>query len=268
MTKILLINDVQISLIACQNLITSAFPNVKIVTAKSGNEGVKKALKEIYDIIIINLAAPNDCIETCKRLKESDSALAPVILISSLPSNSFLRIKALEAGALLFLTKPINSTELIAQLKSVIKYKKDTNKLLEENQIMYHEKLRIDQLQLELKKAYKALDRSPVSVLITDLEGKIVYCNPKVSELTGYTVKDLHGQNPRIFQSGETPVEVYQDMWNTVLSGKEWHGEFHNKKRNGEMYWESALISPVFNPAGSIINFLAVKEDITEYVRL
>lgn len=267
MTKILLINDVQISLIACQKLITNAFPDVKIITAISGNEGIKKALAEIPDLIIISLAMPaTDGIETCKSLKAHDSLLLiPVIMISSSPADSFVRAKALEAGALLFLTKPIDSIEFVAQISSVIKYKKDAKRLLlKDKQTGDHENLRVDELESELKKAYKALDRSPVSVLITDVKGNIVYCNSKVSELTGYTVEELHGQNPRIFSSGETPVEVYQNLWNTILSGKEWRGEFHNKKRNGELYWESVLILPIFNQDGGVINFLAMKEDITE----
>lgn len=266
MTKILLINDMQISLIACQKLITNAFPDVKIITSSSGNEGIDKALKEIPDLIIINLAIPaKDGIETCKSLKEHDSLLLiPVIMISDTPSDSLTRIEALEAGALLFLTKPINEVELVAQISTVIKYKKEAKRLLsKDRRISHHKKLRVDELEWELKKVYKALDSSPVSVLITDATGNIVYCNPKVSELTGYPVKELYGKNPRIFQSGETVNEVYQDMWNTILSGKEWQGEFHNKKRNGELYWESVLISPIFHANGDIINFLAVKEDIT-----
>ena len=271
MTKILLINDMQISLIAFQKLITNAFPDVKIITALSGNEGIKKALAEIPDLIIINLAKPDmEGIKTCKSVKKHDSLLLiPVIMVSSTPSDSLIRIKALEAGALLFLTNPIDTFELVAQISTIIRYKKDAKRLLsKDNRITNQEKLRVDELEWELKRVYKALDRSPVSVLITDVKGSIVYCNPKVSELTGYPIKELYGQNPRIFQSGETPIEEYQNLWNTILAGKEWRGEFRNKKRNGELYWESVLISPIFNPEGRVINFLAVKEDITEMKKM
>ncbi|MBE0650982.1 MAG: PAS domain S-box protein [Bacteroidales bacterium] len=267
MTTILLINDVQINLMAYKELLNNAFPDVRIITASSGKAGIKKALTESPEVIIIDLSLNNiEGIETCKRLKAYDSLSSiPVIMITSSDLDTTIRLKALEAGALLFLTKPIDTVELMAQISSVIKFKSDTKRLMvKDKKIMDLEKLRIGELEVELKKAHKALDQSPVSVLITDIKGNIVYCNPKVSELTGYAVKELYGQNPRIFQSGETPKEVYQKMWDTILSGKEWCGEFHNKKRNGELYWERASISPIFAPDKSIINFLGVKEDITE----
>lgn len=271
MTKILVIDDLQINLLASKELLTNAFPDVQIITAQSGKEGIKKALEEVPDVILVDLLMPiMDGIETCKRLKEYDSLLLiPLIMITASDPDSKTRTKALQNGVISFLTKPLDSNELVAQLSSAIRYKNDANRcLLENKQGKNHEKLQINELELELKRAYMALDQCPVSVLITDIKGDIVYCNPEVSKLTGYPVKELYGQNPRIFQSGETLKEVYQNMWETILSGKEWHGEFHNKKRNGEFYWERVLISPIFHPDGSIINFLAVKEDITQWKRM
>jgi len=116
----------------------------------------------------------------------------------------------------------------------------------------------------ELRKLSRAVEQSPVSVVITDLDGNIVYGNPKVSQLTGYSIQELVGENPRVLQSGETPKETYKELWDTIISGNEWKGELHNKKKNGELYWESASISPIVNSEGKITNYLAVKEDITE----
>jgi PAS domain S-box-containing protein len=110
----------------------------------------------------------------------------------------------------------------------------------------------------------RAIEQSTVSVVITNKEGIIEYTNPKVRELTGYTAEELMGKNPRIFNSGEQPVEFYEELWKTILSGNNWKGEFHNKKKNGELYWESATLSPITNRRGEIINFVAIKEDITE----
>jgi PAS domain S-box-containing protein len=100
-------------------------------------------------------------------------------------------------------------------------------------------------------------------VIITDTDGKIEYVNPKVCETTGYTRDELIGQNPRIFKSGEVPVHEYKIIWDDIISGKKWHGEFHNKKKNGELFWEVASISPVFDANGSITHYVAIKEDIT-----
>ncbi len=110
----------------------------------------------------------------------------------------------------------------------------------------------------------KAIEASPVSVVITDIKGKIEYVNPFFEEKTGYTLKEVIGGNPRILKSGKQSKSYYENMWNTILSGKIWRGEFQNKKRNGETYWEKGIISPVTNGGGEIVHFIAIKEDITQ----
>lgn len=109
-----------------------------------------------------------------------------------------------------------------------------------------------------------AVEQNPASIVITDMNGNIEYVNPKFCDLTGYTREEIIGVNPRILKSETSTPELYINMWNTILSGKEWKGEFHNKKKNGELYWELASVSAVKNPKGEIVNFLAIKEDITE----
>ena len=116
----------------------------------------------------------------------------------------------------------------------------------------------------ELRKLSRAVEESPATVVITDLKGDIEYANPKFTELTGYTLEEAKGKNPRILKSGHTPPSVYKRLWNTILSGREWRGEFQNKKKNGDLYWESAVISPIKDADGRIAHFIAIKEDITE----
>ena len=116
----------------------------------------------------------------------------------------------------------------------------------------------------QLRKLSRAVEQSPASVVITDANGEIEYVNPKFTQITGYTTEEVLGKNPRVLKSGEHSKEMYEELWRTILSGGEWRGEFHNKKKNGELYWESAVISPVRNTEGVITHFLAVKEDITE----
>ena len=118
--------------------------------------------------------------------------------------------------------------------------------------------------QEKLRTLSLSVEQSPASVVITDPTGKIEYINPKFTHLTGYTLEEAAGQNPRILKSGETRPEEYEQLWETIKSGSEWRGIFHNKKKNGELYWESAVISPILDAKGSITQFLAVKEDITE----
>ncbi len=114
------------------------------------------------------------------------------------------------------------------------------------------------------QKLSKAVVQSPASIVITNPDGNIEYVNPKFTQLTGYTLQDVIGQNPRILKSGEHVEDFYKNLWDTITSGKDWSGEFRNKKKNGETYWESANISPLVNEDGIITHFVAVKEDITE----
>ncbi len=117
--------------------------------------------------------------------------------------------------------------------------------------------------QEQIRKLSRAVEQNPNSIVITDVKGSIEYINPKFSELTGYLPDEVIGKNPRILKSGETPPEVYKKLWRDITEGKEWYGEFHNKKKSGELYWESVSISPIRNDLGNITHFIAIKEDIT-----
>lgn len=120
------------------------------------------------------------------------------------------------------------------------------------------------QAERQLRQLSRAVRQSPIVIMITDTNGSIEYVNPKFTEVTGYTFQEVLGKNPRLLKSGNMPCEVYRDLWNTILAGKEWRGELHNRKKNGELYWEAASISPVRDASGVVTHFLAVKEDITE----
>lgn len=116
----------------------------------------------------------------------------------------------------------------------------------------------------KLRQLSRAVEQSPVSIVITDTTGAIEYANPKFVEITGYTLDEAKGKNPRILQSGYTSSLEYKELWNNLTSGEEWRGEFYNRKKNGDLYWEFATISPIIDDHGVITHYLAVKEDITE----
>ena len=116
----------------------------------------------------------------------------------------------------------------------------------------------------QVRQLSRAVEASPTSIVITDLDGNIQYVNRKFSEVTGYTFEEALGDNPRILKSGQTPPETHKQLWQTIAAGKEWHGEFCNRKKNGELYWELASISPILDASGNITHYVAVKEDITE----
>ncbi len=115
-----------------------------------------------------------------------------------------------------------------------------------------------------LRTMVRAVEQSPVSIVITDREGNIEYVNPRFEQVSGYARAEAVGQNPRILQSGTTPREVYADLWRVIAAGGEWHGELCNRRKDGALFWESAAISGLTDEDGQVAHFIAVKEDITE----
>lgn len=115
----------------------------------------------------------------------------------------------------------------------------------------------------KLRQLSHITEQAPLSIVITDLQGAIEYVNPKFQQVTGYTTQDVIGQNPRILQSGQTPPPVYTELWQTLLAGGVWRGEFHNRKKNGEVFVEKAVISPIVAVNGVVSHYVALKEDIT-----
>lgn len=119
-------------------------------------------------------------------------------------------------------------------------------------------------MEEDLRILFEASEQSPASIVITNVNGNIEYVNPKFEQISGYSKEEVVGQNPRILKSGHTSQEEYRQLWASISQGKEWQGEFHNRRKNGEFYWEKALISPILNSAGVVTHFVAVKEDITQ----
>lgn len=115
-----------------------------------------------------------------------------------------------------------------------------------------------------LRKISEAVEQCPVSIVVTDIGGAIEYVNPYFTRVTGYTLEEARGQNPRVLKSGETPSEDYAALWRTITEGGRWQGEFHNRRKDGTLFWERAIIAPVRDGSGRITSFVAVKDDITD----
>ncbi|HCL56775.1 MAG TPA: hypothetical protein DHW82_07175 [Spirochaetia bacterium] len=125
----------------------------------------------------------------------------------------------------------------------------------------------IDKLQTseeEIRKLSNAVNQSPVSIVVTDINGKITFVNPSFEDITGYPIEEAMGKNPNILKSGKHDDEFYQEMWNTISNGKTWQGEICNKKKDESLYWEDATISPVKNNEGEITHYIGVKRDISK----
>jgi len=122
--------------------------------------------------------------------------------------------------------------------------------------------------QEKLNKFMQVIEQSQVSIMLTNKSGVIEYVNPFCIKETGYSYDEFIGSKPNILRSGFQDLDFYNNLWSTILSGKTWSGEFSNKKKNGEIFWESAVIAPIYNSEGQIKFFASIKEDVTEKVKV
>ncbi len=131
----------------------------------------------------------------------------------------------------------------------------------------FHDVSRRKSVEEQLLKLSRAVEHSPAMVVITDLQGSIEYVNPRFTELTGYAPEEVVGQSTAVLKSGRTAPELYSELWETIRSGRDWHGEFLNRTKSGELFWMMVSISPIVDAEGNITHFVSVEEDITERKR-
>ncbi len=118
----------------------------------------------------------------------------------------------------------------------------------------------------QLQQLWRSVEQSPVSIIITDVDGNIEYVNPHFCQVTGYRPEEVLGENPRILKSDQTPPEDYHQLWETITSGNIWRGVMKNRKKSGELFWESATICPVRDQNDDITHYIALKENITDHL--
>jgi len=131
------------------------------------------------------------------------------------------------------------------------------------NQVLVHDVTDRNRAQEQLRQLSLAVEQAPIAIVITNLQGQIEYANPCFTQVTGYTAAEVLGSNPRLLQSGQTPPAVFVEMWETLLAGQVWQGELHNRKKDGTVFIEHAVIAPVLDVAGQASRYVALKQDIT-----
>ncbi|MBI5846724.1 MAG: PAS domain S-box protein [Nitrospirae bacterium] len=185
-----------------------------------------------------------------------------VFVIASIIIMIILTLHALRLNKYL-----VRSNQLVEEARNGLEQKVQarTVELQTANEELSNEIAERRKTEETLRKLSRAVEQSPATIVITDASGVIEYVNPKFTEITGYSADEAIGKNPRILQSGETLREEYDRLWEALRAGHEWHGEFCNKKKNGELYWESATIAPIMNSEGTVTHYVAVKEDITRH---
>ncbi|SDB83498.1 hybrid sensor histidine kinase/response regulator [Williamwhitmania taraxaci] len=199
-------------------------------------------IKSIYDWFLQSCPDPEYCETTYLRLKEIITAYDPNSPIPTTKQEYSIKAKDGSIHTVeLYLTK--DEEHVYTIFKDITEDKQSI---------------------LQIKKLSEAIYQSPSAIVITDQKGIIEFVNPKFSEISGFSAVEAMGQNPRLLSSGKTSLEFYNEMWTTILSGNTWRNEILNKKKSGELYWEDVIISPVLNENNSIVNFIAIKNDITE----
>jgi PAS domain S-box-containing protein len=213
---------------------------------------LQEALKQPgWDVVLSDYAMPHFTGLKALELVKASGLDLPFILVSGTVGED-VAVEAMRAGAQDYLGK-----DRLARLAPAV------TRELREAEVRRARRLSEDQV----RQLSHAVHQAPVTIVITDIAGKIEYVNPKFTEITGYTMEEVRGQNPRILKTGETSAEEYQKLWAAISTGHEWRGVFHNRKKNGELFWESVSISAIRDAAGKITHYLAAKEDITERKR-
>ena len=195
------------------------------------------------DLVLLDLGLPDsEGLATFERTRH-EAGGRPIVVISGLDDER-LALEAVRSGAQDYLVKSRPEGHLLAR---VIRYAIERKRT-----------------ETSLRWLTHAVDQSPASVIMTDTSGNIQYVNTRFTEITGYTLDEVRGENPRILKSGETPPETYRDLWTTLKQGKTWHGEILNRKKDGTLYWDAAWIAPLRDESGRVTHYLATQEDVTE----
>ena len=264
--RILAIDDAPANLLTLGALLE---PEFELQFATSGPMGIAQALASPPDLILLDVMMPEvDGYETFRRLAAQPTLKdIPVIFVTAL--NDFdSEVTGLRLGAADYITKPIQVTVASQRIRNLLDREQLRKELQQQRNLLQEEVAMRKQSEDMLRKLVVAVEQSPASVVITDLEARLEYVNPRFTEVTGYSSAEVLGQNPRILQSGMTPKETHADMWGTLTRGLPWKGELVNRRKNGALYWEEAQIAPVKNDAGGVTHFIAVKTDITERKQL
>ncbi len=212
-------------------------------------EDYVRALEQMSpDIILSDYSLPAFTGMKALQIRNEIAPAIPFILVTG-AINEEVAVDVMKAGADDYIIK-----EHLTRLGPAIL------QAIEKKEALRFKKAAEDQLKI----LSRAMDQNPASIVITNFKGDIEYVNPKFTQLTGYTLGEVLGKNPRVLKSGKSSSDDYKVLWETIVSGGEWRGEFENVKKNGESYFERALISPISDEKGEITHFLAVKEDVTE----
>jgi two-component system cell cycle sensor histidine kinase/response regulator CckA len=204
-----------------------------------------------YDIVLADYRLPDWTGMDALAVLQKHRGEIPLVLVTGTLGDE-LAVECLRQGVADYVVK-----QNLSRLPLVVRRVLDERRAREDSA----------RAQDTIRKLTLAVDQSPASVIITDTAGKIEYVNQRFVDMTGYSAAESRGQSPRLLKSGRTPLDVYQDMWQTLCRGEVWHGELLNRTRNEALAWHSVTISPVRDSQGMVTHFLSTQEDITSRKR-
>jgi diguanylate cyclase (GGDEF)-like protein/PAS domain S-box-containing protein len=221
--------------------------NYDVRTVINGQMAIRSVMLDAPDVILLDVNMPEmNGYEVCQQLKaDKRTRDVPVIFLSALGEVTD-KVRAFQAGGTDYITKPFQIEEVLARINN---------------------QLTIQQAREYLRTLHQAVEQSPIAIIVTDQAGHIEYVNSRFTQSTGYALEEVYGEKLWLLKPDPLAGAAGEDdraLWDRIMEGKEWHGELHSQRKNGERFWESVSISPIFNDRGDITHVVVLKEDITE----
>lgn len=209
-------------------------------------------LETPFDVVLADYSLPQyDALRALRLLQDRALDIPFIVVTGSIGEEA--AVECMKHGAADYLLK-----DRLARLGPVVAHALEQRRLRDEKRQM-EERLRLQSV---------ALESAPTGVVITDREGRITWVNHQFTHINGYTAEEALGQTPRLLKSGKHDQSFYQHLWETILSGQIWRGEFINRRKDGSLYIEEEIIAPVRDARGTISHFIGVHQDITERKRI
>jgi PAS domain S-box-containing protein len=250
--KILILEDNESDLDLVLYELKKFKPEKELVICRNKSEYIKALENYLPDVVLSDYNLPDITGEDALLILREKDPQRPFILVSGTIG---------EEKAVFLMRNGANDFIMKDKLKKLVPTieREHRDHLMRKAAKIDHE---------QLLKLTAAVEQSPSIIVLTDIEGNVEYVNPRFTEVTGYELEEVRNKNPRILKSGEMSDADYAELWSTITSGKVWKGEFRNRKKSGELYWEGASVGPVLDDEGKITNFLKLSQDITDKKQL